>query len=200
MLAELPRVPLSCRRASALLCWIAGVLSNPACGPAAKTPLAATATTGLPPYDAAAAVLFDDSIAPEVFGLGVQRPTPHAARVLNDRSKLADTVARVKLRTIREERFDESLRYKVVFEPLGDPLAGAPLPADVELSVGRASPSLSTLRSMSVEAVGTKFVLLLKQYQLNSEPVLHFRGEPDRSEITEAILKSRKGGSQPPAE
>jgi hypothetical protein len=164
-----------------------------ACSSATPTSLAASSTSGLPPYDENAATLFDDSIAPEVFGLGAQRPSARSERLLQQRSVQADHVARVKLRTIREERFDEALRYRLVFEPLGDPIAGPKLPPDVEVSVGRASPSLSTLRSMSVEAVGTKFILLLKQYQLNSEPVLHFRGEPDRADVTAAILQARKG-------
>lgn len=164
-----------------------------ACGSASSAPPALLpAGSNLPTYDESAAALFDDSIAPEVFGLGEQRPTAHSRQLLQRRSQQASHVTRVKLRTIREERFGDELRYKVVFEPLGEPLAGPQLPHDVEVSVGRASPSLSMLRSMSVEAVGAKFILLLKQYQLNSEPVLHFRGEPDRTEITTAILQARK--------
>lgn len=167
------------------------------CGsaPASPPPLLPTGAD-LPVYDESAASLFDDSISPEVFGLDTQRSTAQSRGLLHQRSQRASHIARVKLRTIREERFGDELRYKVVFEPLGEPLAGPQLPEEVEVSVGRASPSLSMLRSMSVEAVGAKFVLLLKQYQLNSQPVLHFRGEPDRTEITTAILQARKATPQ----
>lgn len=189
------RVRLGLRVSGALACiWLV------ACASAVVQPTESRAEGHLPPYDENAAALFDDSISPEVFGLGAQRSTPQTERLLRERSRQARHVARVKLRTIREERFDEALRYKVVFEPLGEPLVGPPLPPEIELSVGRASPTLSTLRSMSVEAVGTKFILLLKQYQLNSEPVLHFRGEPDRPEVTTAILQARKGSRAPSAE
>lgn len=199
MLRALPKRHRDLTRRLAATASICALLLGCGASPAA-TPDGIATEPNLPPYDSAAASLFDDSISPEVFGLGAQRPTPYTDRLLKKRSEQANHVARVKLRTIKEERFDDALRYKVVFEPIGEPLAGPPLPKDVELLVGRASPSLSTLRSMSVEAVGTKFILLLKQYRLNSEPVLHFRGEPDRTEITTAILKARQGLSSASAE
>ncbi len=141
----------------------------------------------LPLYDQQAARIFDDSIAAEVFGLQVDRPDPSNDSLLRQRSQEADHVLRVKLRTIREERFDESLRYRIVVQALGRPLVGEAVAGDLELSVGRASPSLSMLRSMSVEAVGAQFILLLKRYQLNEEVVFHFRGEPDQETILKAI-------------
>lgn len=158
-----------------------------------KTPTRATAeqpAIELPVYDQAAARVFDDSIAPEVFGLHVERSDPGKDPVLRERSQTADHVARVKLRTIQEERFDNSLRYRIVVQPLGDAIAGEPLPDQLELTVGRASPSLTMLRSMSVEAVGTRFILLLKRYQLDEEPVFHFRGEPDLPPILAAIRQA----------
>jgi hypothetical protein len=147
-------------------------------------------TEQLPAYDQEAAQVFDDSIAPEVFGLQVERTNPVKDRLLHQRSQAADHISRVKLRTILEERFAESLRYRIVVQPLGSPIRGDALPAELELTVGRASPSLSMLRSMSVEAVGAKFILLLKRYQLNSEPVFHFRGEPDKGDVLAAIRQA----------
>lgn len=144
----------------------------------------------LPAYDQEAARVFDDSIASEVFGLQVERPNPAKDPLLRQRSRVADHVARVKLRTILEERFDDSLRYRIIVQPLGEPILGAALPEELELTVGRASPSLSMLRSMSVEAVGAKFILLLKRYQLNGEPVFHFRGEPDQSNVLAAVQRA----------
>lgn len=144
----------------------------------------------LPTYDQEAARIFDDSIAPEVFGLQVERANPARDSVLRERSQSADHVARVKLRTILEERFDDSLRYRIIVQPLGEPILGAALPEELELTVGRASPSLSMLRSMSVEAVGAKFILLLKRYQINGEPVFHFRGEPDQGNVLAAIQRT----------
>lgn len=147
-------------------------------------------TEQLPVYNQEAAQVFDDSIAPEVFGLQVERMNPAKDHVLRERSRGADHISRVKLRTILEERFAESVRYRIVLQPLGEPLFGDALPAKLELTVGRASPSLIMLRSMSVEAVGAKFILLLKRYQLNSEPVFHFRGEPDQADVLAAIRKA----------
>lgn len=161
------------------------------CGRAAtEQPAPPPPVEDLPLYDQDALQVFDDSIAPEVFGLQVERSKPAKDPLLKRRCKAADHIARVKLRTILEERFAESLRYRIVVQPLGEPLVGGALPSELELTVGRASPSLSMLRSMSVEAVGAKFILLLKRYQLNSEPVLHFRGEPDQDNVLAAILQA----------
>lgn len=149
-------------------------------------------TQDLPVYDTAQAHLFDDSIAPEVFGLKVDGIPPEQDKQLLKRSMQADHALRVKLKTIREERFGDTVRYRIVLRPVGPPLFGAPVTTDgeseLELMVGRASPSLSLIRSMSVEVVGAQFVLLLKRFQMNGEQVLHFRAEADEEPIVRAIL------------
>lgn len=173
------------------LLHLVGTLSLASCsGPSTEQAASAQPTEQLPVYDQEAAQVFDDSIAPEVFGLQVERTNPAKDRVLRARSRGADHITRVKLRTILEERFAESLRYRIVVQPLEEPIFGGTLPAELELTVGRASPSLSMLRTMSVEAVGAKFILLLKRYQLNSEPVFHFRGEPDQADVLAAIRQA----------
>src|SRR5690606_9517368 len=127
-----PRYALLLGLAACLLC----------CGKADKDGFAAPPTDELPVYDQQAARIFDDSIAPEVFGLQVERASPTRDSLLRERSQASDYIARVKLRTIREERFDDSLRYRIVVQPLGEPIAGDALPPELELTVGRASPSL----------------------------------------------------------
>lgn len=171
--------------------WIAAVVTLlGACRAGEGRATAEQPAAELPVYDREASRVFDDSIAPEVFGLEVDREDPNKDPLFTRRSREADHVLRVKLRTIREERFDGSLRYRIVVQPLGPPIMGEPLAEELELNVGRASPSLSMLRSMSVEAVGAKFILLLKRYQLDQDLVFHFRGEPDREGIVEAIRRA----------
>ena len=178
-------------RARRWVCLFTCVLALPSCGRSeVERATAEEPAENLPSYDPEAARVFDDSIAPEVFGLQVERVKPSKDRLLSERVRAADHVARVKLRTILEERFADSLRYRIVVQPLGPAIVGGALPPELELTVGRASPSLSMLRSMSVEAVGAKFILLLKRYQLNDEPVLHFRGEPDQDEVLDAIRQA----------
>lgn len=171
--------------------WVPLLLTLPlACGASSKaTP--EVPVEDLPTYDAAASRVFDDSIAPEVFGLQVDRTDSEKDPLFKQRCEEADHVLHVKLRTIREERFEDALRYRIVVQPLGQPIVGGPMVGELELSVGRASPSLSMLRSMSLEAVGAKFLLLLKRYRLKDEPVLHFRGEPESPAIIEAIRRVR---------
>jgi hypothetical protein len=182
---------MSANRPNRRQCWAPLLLALPlACGTSSKgTP--EVPVEDLPAYDATAVRIFDDSIAPEVFGLQVDRTDLEKDPRFKQRAEEADHVLHVKLRTIREERFEDALRYRIVVQPLGEPLFGGPVAGELELSVGRASPSLSMLRSMSLEAVGAKFLLLLKRYRLKDEPVLHFRGEPESPAIIEAIRRVR---------
>ncbi len=194
-----------------LICFVA--LLPLGCGAANSGPATAEVPTqDLPVYDGEQARWFDDSISPAVFGLDVDRAPPKQDKVLLERSRRADHVQRVRLRTIREERFDGIVRYKLVVQRIGGPLAGTPLqaipsedgvvdeqapPDEVELTVGRASPSLSLLRSMTVEVVGARFILFVKRFQLNGEQVLHFRGEPDQDDVVEAIAAANATSLSP---
>lgn len=145
----------------------------------------------LPPYTAEQAALYNDALAPQIFGMDAAISSSKPDDKLPELVKQADTVTRAKLVTVTRTRtpIDGRVRYLLVVEPLGDPLLGAPLPATLELSVGRASPSLSLLRSMDAEVVGSKFILFLKRYRAHGESALHFRAEPDSADLADTIQK-----------
>jgi hypothetical protein len=146
----------------------------------------------LPPYTAEAQEIFDDSLAPEVFGIKVERRSFLTEPHFETRARTADHVFRAKLLTIASDRVADQVRYKLVFQPVGEPLVGSKIGGEVELMVGRGSSSLNMLRSMAPDAVGRTSLLLVRRYRLNMDRVLHFRGEPDTPEAVLAVQEARK--------
>jgi hypothetical protein len=169
-----------------------------ACGPlaacASGSPAVASnerPTEELPPYTAEAAELFDDSLAPEVFGFKVDRSNILEDSVFKDRVQASDQVQAVRLSTIQQDRIGQTVHYRLVLSPVGPPLVGDPLPPDSELRVGLGSPSLNLIRSMDIELVGKEFIVLLKVFRLSGKAVIHFRAEPNTAPMREAITKLR---------
>ncbi|MEN9579798.1 MAG: hypothetical protein RJA70_2807 [Pseudomonadota bacterium] len=161
-----------------------------ACGPPA--PPKEVPIDQLPPYSAEEQAVFDDSLAPEVFGLA----TDHRAFLVQPnfraRSEQADLVFRAKLVTVRQDLVAGQATYVVVFQRIGAPLVGGYAPSELEVTVGRGSPSLSSLRSMAGKAVGSRTTVLLRRYRKDDERVAHFRAEPDSEQVRKAILDARR--------
>lgn len=162
------------------------ILALAACGSGQST--ADVPLEDLPPYTAEQAALYNDAIAPEVFGLnttpGREKPEEFVQLV-----QQADHIGRVKLVTITRTKTpaDGRIRYHLALQPLGDPLRGETLQPQVELTVGMGSPSISLLRALDSEAIGSKFIILLKRYRAKGQMVLHFRAYPDSAKVADAI-------------
>lgn len=149
-----------------------------------------TPVTELPPYTVDEQLVFDDSIAPEVFGLDVDGSSVDDPSFVQ-RAMRADLITRAKLLTITSDELAGQTSYHVTLKPLGAPLFGFPSKGNIEITVGRASPSLTLLRSMAVKGVGQKLIVLLRNYRLDDGRVVHFRGEPDTEEIANALQSLR---------
>lgn len=158
------------------------VLLGMACGSTAPADIP---VDRLPPYTAEAAELFDDSLTPEIFGVE-QRNDVTEEEVFSDLVKAADHIARVRLTTVARSRAGRRTRYLIVLQPL-DVIAGPEPESPLEVSVGLASPSTGLLRALDTEAVGKKFIVFLKRYRANGEPVWHFRGITDTADALAAI-------------
>jgi hypothetical protein len=149
------------------------------------------AVEDLPPYDAEAAELFDDSVAPEVFGFKVDRSSVLNDSIFRERVAKADQIQAVRLSTIQQDKVGLAVRYRLILAPLPPALAGEPLSPETELQVGLGSPSLNLIRSMDLELVGKEFIVLLKAFRLSGKAVWHFSAEPNTAPIRDAILKLR---------
>ncbi|HEX2732671.1 MAG TPA: hypothetical protein VHM70_13760 [Polyangiaceae bacterium] len=162
-----------------------------ACG-GAESP-SETPVDELPPYTAAEAALYNDSLAPEIFGVESLGKPPTAKETFADLVGKADSVARARLTTVTRTKtpIDGRVRYVLVVEPMGETIVGEPLSPNLELTVGLGSPSLSLLHSMDAEMVGSKFILFVKRYRAHGESVLHFRAEVDSASLADAVRKLR---------
>lgn len=138
----------------------------------------------LPPYTAHAAESFDDSLAPPIFG--VQHSQGRSDIPPPELIRSADYVGLVRLTTITRLRGGVRTRYRIVLQPLEN-FAGTDPESPLEVTVGLASPSVGLLRSFDTEAVGRKFIILLKRYRANGEAVWHFRGFAETDDALAAI-------------
>jgi hypothetical protein len=176
--------PLSCL----LLCLSVGIAG---CGGASVPAPRTIDPAELPPYDAEAAELFDDSLALEIFQLKVDPTSIENNAVFGKRARLANRIQAVRLRTIAEDRAGDNVRYKLVVSPVAAPIVGETFAAEDELRVGQASPSLNLIRSMDVELVGRSFVVLVRSFRLGDKQVDHFRAEPDTPEMRKVLADLR---------
>ena len=145
----------------------------------------------LPPYTEDEQRIFDDSIAPEVFGLSVERTSYVDEPEFVERVQFADYITRAKLQTVTADSVKDRPQYRVVLTLLGEPIAGLAPRRQIELVVGRASPSLNLLRSMATDAVGRTTIVFVREYRLNEQRVLHFRSEPDSQDVLDAVREVR---------
>jgi hypothetical protein len=178
----LPFVPWSGRAArlisAALVVWSCG-----GSGAGSNTP-----TDELPVYGAADAELFDDSVAPAVFGFGSSKDEFETTPAFEDLVRAADLIQRVRLVTITRAKSATSVVYHLELEFLGEAIVGsATEEGAAEVSVGFGSRSVGLLRSVESESVGTKFIVFLKRYAANGEPIWHFRALADSAAILAAI-------------
>ncbi len=145
----------------------------------------------LPPYTESEQAIFNDAIAPEVFGLEVDRGAFEEEPHFVEAAQFSDHILRAKLKTVTADRLGDQQRYRIVLQPLGTPIVGHPLTQEIELMVGRASPSINLLRTMASGVVGRTTVIFLREYRLDEQRVLHFRAEPDSDAVIAAVRAAR---------
>jgi hypothetical protein len=174
--------------ASRLLVWVAIAMGSAAAACGSPSP-AERPLAELPEYTSEEAAFFDDSLEPEIFGMGVDSPeSPDLVRKLTHR---ADHVGRVRLATVTRESSEGRVQYRLQLKPVEASLVGPDMEPDVEVRVGSRSSSLTMLRSLDTEAVGKEFILFLKRYRSNDQSEWHFRALNDSAERREDIAAAR---------
>jgi hypothetical protein len=143
---------------------------------------------GLPPYTPEEARLFDDGLASELFGYGLDSRRTEADPLTADRAARADTVTVMKVTTLSRE--GSGATYSLSLRPLRV-VAGPAETAPVTLTVTPASPSFPLLDGVGGAWVGTELVLLARRYRQGDEAVIHFRAEPARPEVVAMIARAR---------
>lgn len=158
-----------------------------ACGPAER-PGAAPSAAEFPPYAGGDTLLFDDTFAPEVFGMALGTTGDNQ---LQARAQAADSIERVRVATISSEGDSATPRYSLVLVPIAPPLAGPGNGDGVSVEVIANSPSYPLVRSADRDLVGKTFILLSKRYNDSGHIALHWRGVPDTDNVRATVQRAR---------
>lgn len=173
-----PRPWLTTLHLLAVLCVLLAVLCViTACASSAQAP------AKLPEYTPEEAALFDDVLAPPLFGVDIVEAPPSRDKKLMVRAQRADFVAQVRVATIT----CDGAAFRLTLEPTAPPLVGTFPASQVDVLVRPGSPSYGLLNANRHTWVNTRLILFGRRYSLAGEPVLHFRGEPDTPEVRTAV-------------
>ncbi len=140
------------------------------------------------PYSPEAAVLFDDVFAPAVFGFDPEGRHPEKDPKLRERTRRAEFVLVARVETVsRVGGVAHRGAYEVTLAPVGAPLVGKAPPDALTLRVPVTSPSYAWLDGAGTKWVGSSVVVFGRHYEGEAGPALHFRCEPDTSEVRNAV-------------
>jgi hypothetical protein len=163
------------------------LLTSGPSGCASRGPGGVSPATGLPEYTPEESRIFDDVLAPTVFG--------HAAEPITDDGdmaqavRLADFVGTVLVSTVTEEALAGTTAYVLVLRPSGPPLSGRAMGEPVELRIRPGDPAYARVGSAGRTLVGQKLILFSRRYAEGEEPRVRFHGEGDSPELRQAILR-----------
>jgi hypothetical protein len=179
----LPPLPSLARRgiATALL-----VVAATACG--ASHDDAQSPASSLPSYSPEAAVLFDDVLAPAVFGFDPEGRTPAKDPKLKDRTRLAEFVVVARVETVsRVGGVEHHGAYEITLDPIGAALAGDTPSGPILLNVPATNPSYTWVDGAGAHWVGSRLIVFGRHYRDDRVPTLHFRCEPDTPDMRAAV-------------
>jgi hypothetical protein len=147
-----------------------------------------------PEYQPEFAVVFDDLLAPELFGFDPEGRNPAKDPKLRERTLRSDLIQSVKVETLsRVGGVEKKGAYEVTLAPFGPALAGTTPTQPLVLSIRAGSPTYPWVEGAGARWVGTKLILFAKRFRTKKggKPgegdVIHYRGEPDTPAMREAI-------------
>ncbi len=162
------------------------VLAATAC--AAGHDDAASPASSLPSYSPEAAVLFDDVLAPAVFGFDPEGRTPAKDPKLRDRTRLAEFVVAARVVTVsRVGGVQHHGAYELTLDPIGSALVGDRPAGPILLNVPATNPSYTWVDGAGAHWVGSRLIVFGRHYRDGRVATLHFRCEPDTPDMRAAI-------------
>lgn len=142
------------------------------------------------PWNGRAAVLFDDSIAPEAAGVAGVVTVPRLDPVLRERAQSAEVVQRVRVSTVTIDRIGDVPTYHFVLAPLAAPVVGRTSAERIELSVDTTSPSFNIVRALETGLVGRSFIGFFRRFAGADEPQVHWRLDADTDATLAAVREA----------
>ena len=167
--------------------WIAlllGVLSVGCAGSGKKKIVIA------PEYQPEYAAVFDDWLAPELFGSNPDGRDATADPKLRERTLRSDAILPVRVETVsRVGGVEKKGSYELDLAVAGPPLFGN-ASGTITVNIGAGSPSYPWVEGAGPRWVGTRFILFAKRFRTgkrNEPDVIHYRGEEDSQPMRAAI-------------
>jgi hypothetical protein len=169
--------------AGACLLALAGCSTAPAAESASDV-------EALPEFTPTEATLFDDTISLAVFEEEVADAPSLDTLKLRERVARADSVLPVRISTVTRDTSGDSQTYQLSVTPAGQPLVGAPQPEPLVVSISSRSPSFPFVRSSDTALVGRRLILFFRRYEVDGQPTMHWRLEPDAKHVREAVVRA----------
>jgi hypothetical protein len=137
-------------------------------------------------YTADAFALFDDGIEPQAVGASLEPAGPENGRLLRERTRLGDCVARVRVVTITSKLAQSKRSWQIGLHTI-ERLAGTCGASDFTLAIDAMSPGAGLLQAFDGRLVGTTLVAFLREFARtggSGEGDLHFHlAGDDRDEL-----------------
>jgi len=165
--------------------WAGLVLVLLACG-GSRAGANGSEGAAFPEYSAADAVLFDDMLAPALFGFDPEARTPAKDPKLRDRTRYADYVLPARVESISRVGAEQQGAYEVTLAPTGPALAGDH-EGPVMITLPKSGPAYAWLDGAGAKFAGTRLIVFVKAFRNGESSVLHFRGEPDTPDVRQAV-------------
>jgi hypothetical protein len=144
-----------------------------------------------PEYKPEHAVIFDDLLAPELFGFDPEGRDPAKDPKLEARTLRADLILPARVETMsRVGGVEKKGSYELVLSATGPALYGEAPGQPLILNVGASSPTYPWVDGAGARWVGTRLILFVKRFRGSSRTkgdIIHFRGEPDTVQVRTAI-------------
>jgi hypothetical protein len=129
----------------------------------------------LPPYDAQAAILFDDRIDGNAVGLADVTDNPRTDPTFRARTQSSEVVGRVRVLTVTSDLLGGKPHYRVSLVFLAPPLVQRGINDDhVEVSVGSSSAAYGVVKWLDAALIGRTFIGFFRRYAEGEEPAIHF--------------------------
>jgi len=142
----------------------------------------------LAPYTPEAAVLFDDVIAPPVFGFDPEGRDPARDPKLRERTRQADFVVPARVETVsRIGGLEHKGAYEISLAQTGRPFAGDAGSTPLVLQIPSTNPSYAWVDGAGAAWVGSHVLLFARHYRDGRSSALHFRCEADTPELRKAV-------------
>lgn len=135
-----------------------------------------------PEYSGADALVFDDVLAPALFGFDPEVRDPATDPKLRDRTRLADYVMPVRVDSLSRG----GSGYELTLSATGPALAGDHA-GPIVLLVPMGSPSFAWVDGAGPGFAGSRLIVFCKTFLNEESQVVHFRGEPDTPAVRKAI-------------